>query len=334
MMVTYRKLYEEGRKALRDAGIEDADLDARILLEEVCGTNLQTLLVYPDREIDDGRAERYRAFIRRRASHEPTAMILGKWDFCGLTFRVTADTLIPEQDTERLVEVAVEAAEKRMKKLSESFVPGGTVPKVSADRPYRILDLCTGSGCILLSLLHFLPEAEGIGTDLSEAALKVARENAESLGMEGRSAFLQGDLWDALKDTDGLDPDAERFQGEEIRGGHANAGNPDWFTEKYDLIVSNPPYIPTEVIPTLMPEVKSGEPYMALDGGTDGLAFYRRIIAEAGRHLKRSGIIIVESGFDEAGAIRELFEQNGFGNVRIYQDYGGRDRVVAAEDFY
>lgn len=308
-MAKYRELYEEGREALRDAGIEDADLDARILLEEVCGTNLQTLLVYPERDVDETRADRYCGFIRRRAAHEPTAMILGKWDFCGLTFQVTKDTLIPEQDTERLVEVAVEAAGKRQ---------------------IRILDLCTGSGCILLSLLHFLPDAVGIGTDLSDAALAVAKKNAERLGLGGRSVFLQGDLWDALKSS-GISDSCSSAAVENNTGNPPEQGETDrWYGMEFDLIVSNPPYIPTKVIPTLMPEVKSGEPYMALDGGTDGLDFYRRIIAEAGRHLKPSGIIIVESGFDEADTIRKLFEEAGFCDVKIYQDYGGKDRVVKA----
>ena len=212
-------------------------------------------------------------------------MILGQWDFMGLTFRLNKSTLIPEQDTEVLVETALEELSGR--KLS--------------DAPLRILDLCTGSGCILLALLHELKRASGLGTDLSEEALEAAEENAKELGLSGRAELRQGDLWEPVGE------------------------------ERFDLIVSNPPYIPTEVIPTLEPEVCCGEPYAALDGGEDGMVFYRRILEEAARHLKPSGIIIVESGFDEAAGIVGLMEDQNLRNIRIVKDYGGLDRVVRAE---
>ena len=282
---TYRELYEEGRRILEQAGLPDAALDARLLLEEVCGTNLQTLLVSPERRISEEEEKKYRAFLQRRKDREPTAMILGQWDFMGLTFRLNKSTLIPEQDTEVLVETALEELSGR--KLS--------------DAPLRILDLCTGSGCILLALLHELKRASGLGTDLSEEALEAAEENAKELGLSGRAELRQGDLWEPVGE------------------------------ERFDLIVSNPPYIPTEVIPTLEPEVCCGEPYAALDGGEDGMVFYRRILEEAARHLKPSGIIIVESGFDEAAGIVGLMEDQNLRNIRIVKDYGGLDRVVRAE---
>ena len=224
----------------------------------------------------------YRAFIQRRKDREPTAMILGEWDFMGLTFRLNKSTLIPEQDTEVLVETALEELKRRG--LGEA--------------PLRILDLCTGSGCILLSLLHELGNSGGLGTDLSEEALEAARENAVRLGLQERAAFRQGDLWEPVGD------------------------------ERFDLIVSNPPYVPTEVIPTLEPEVRCGEPYAALDGGEDGLVFYRRIMREAAGHLKSSGIIIVESGFDEAPQIAALMQDQKLRGIRTVKDYGGLDRVV------
>ena len=208
--MTYRELYEEGRRILEQAGLPDAALDARFLLEEVCGTNLQTLLVFPEKKVTEEEVNQYRAFIQRRKDREPTAMILGEWDFMGLTFRLNKSTLIPEQDTEVLVETALEELKRRG--LGEA--------------PLRILDLCTGSGCILLSLLHELRNAGGLGTDLSEEALEAARENAVRLGLQERAAFRQGDLWEPVGD------------------------------ERFDLIVSNPPYVPTEVIPTLEPEVR------------------------------------------------------------------------------
>lgn len=279
---TYRELYEEGRRILEQAGLPDAALDARFLLEEVCGTNLQTLLVFPEKKVTEEEVNQYRAFIQRRKDREPTAMILGEWDFMGLTFRLNKSTLIPEQDTEVLVETALEELKRRG--LGED--------------PLRILDLCTGSGCILLSLLHELRNAGGLGTDLSEEALEAARENAVRLGLQERAAFRQGDLWEPVGD------------------------------ERFDLIVSNPPYVPTEVIPTLEPEVRCGEPYAALDGGEDGLVFYRRIMREAAGHLKPSGIIIVESGFDEAPQIAALMQDQKLRGIRTVKDYGGLDRVV------
>ena len=279
---TYRELYEEGRRILEQAGLPDAALDARFLLEEVCGTNLQTLLVFPEKKVTEEELNQYRAFIQRRKDREPTAMILGEWDFMGLTFRLNKSTLIPEQDTEVLVETALEELKRRG--LGEA--------------PLRILDLCTGSGCILLSLLHELRNAGGLGTDLSEEALEAARENAVRLGLQERAAFRQGDLWEPVGD------------------------------ERFDLIVSNPPYVPTEVIPTLEPEVRCGEPYAALDGGEDGLVFYRRIMREAAGHLKPSGIIIVESGFDEAPQIAALMQEQKLRGIRTVKDYGGLDRVV------
>lgn len=279
---TYRELYEEGRRILEQAGLPDAALDARFLLEEVCGTNLQTLLVFPEKKVTEEEVNQYRAFIQRRKDREPTAMILGEWDFMGLTFRLNKSTLIPEQDTEVLVETALEELKRRG--LGEA--------------PLRILDLCTGSGCILLSLLHELRNAGGLGTDLSEEALEAARENAVRLGLQERAAFRQGDLWEPVGD------------------------------ERFDLIVSNPPYVPTEVIPTLEPEVRCGEPYAALDGGEDGLVFYRRIMREAAGHLKPSGIIIVESGFDEAPQIAALMQDQKLRGIRTVKDYGGLDRVA------
>lgn len=279
---TYRELYEEGRRILEQAGLPDAALDARFLLEEVCGTNLQTLLVFPEKKVTEEEVNQYRAFVQRRKDREPTAMILGEWDFMGLTFRLNKSTLIPEQDTEVLVETALEELKRRG--LGEA--------------PLRILDLCTGSGCILLSLLHELRNAGGLGTDLSEEALEAARENAVRLGLQERAAFRQGDLWEPVGD------------------------------ERFDLIVSNPPYVPTDVIPTLEPEVRCGEPYAALDGGEDGLVFYRRILKEAAGHLKPSGIIIVESGFDEAAQIAALMQDQKLREIRTVKDYGGLDRVV------
>ena len=303
---SYRETYEEGRKRLEEIGLPDAALDARILLEEVCGTQMQTLLIHPERLVTEEELAAYQEFVDRRAQREPTAMILGKWDFMGLTFQLNGSTLIPEQDTERLVEVVLESVEGG--NLADTG--GATAENFAKEEPMqgqgkrasaRILDLCTGSGCILLSLLHFLPEASGLGTDLSSEALEAAVRNRESLGLERRAALRQGDLWEPVGE------------------------------ERFDIIVSNPPYVPTRVIPTLEPEVRCGEPYAALDGGEDGLDFYRSILEKAAEHLTPGGWIFLESGFDEAADICRLMEENGFTKIRVYQDYGGLDRVVAGE---
>ena len=354
MSVQYRELYDEGRRVLEAVPIPDAALDARLLLEEACGTDLQTLLVYPDRPVEDEMSERYRALIGRRRRREPTAMILGEWEFMGLPFKVTKDTLIPEQDTEVLVEAALarmgsaqglpfgQSEMRTSLSCRRGSSRGSGADTEDGNRPggpdgmrtVRILDLCTGSGCILLSLLHFLPQADGIGTDISEGALSVAAENAKTLGLSGRALFYQGDLWNALpRMEDGL-----------AAAEHPEDGMPVAFPAegpyaaqeigaagRFDLIVSNPPYVPTPVIPTLEPEVRCGEPYAALDGGADGLDFYRRIIPNAPRYLKKGGLLVLEAGFDEAADIRAMMERAGFTQIRIDKDCGGLDRVVSGE---
>ena len=279
MAYTYREVSQEGTGMLDF--LPDARIDARRLLEHVCGTSIQTLLADPDRPVSRQEYEKYQELIARRQQREPLAYILGEQEFMGLSFRVSPHVLIPGQDTENLVEEA-------MRELTDGS---------------RILDLCTGSGCILLSLLQYSNHNSGIGTDLSPEALAVAEENGKRLGLSGRAAWLQGDLFEALE------------------------GLPE---EKFDLIISNPPYIPTEVIGTLEPEVKDREPRMALDGGQDGLDFYRRILTEAWKHLYISGSVMLEIGYDQGDAVRQLMEECGYHDIRIIKDYAGNDRVAAA----
>lgn len=289
---TYRQLYQAGRKLLEEG--EDAALDARLLLEEVCGTDLQTLLVFPERPVTEEEISAYEALLERRRRHEPTAMILGKTEFMGLPFIVTKDVLIPEQDTEVLVEQALSFI-----KSSQCQAP------LKNDKPLKILDLCTGSGCILLSFLHhFGYAAEGVGCDLSERALSVAKKNegklraAGLLSGEQKVEWKAGDLFAPLED------------------------------ERFDMILSNPPYIPTKVIGTLPEEVRLGEPFMALDGGEDGLSFYRRIAGGIRFHLKPNGIIILETGYDQGESVPRIFRDAGYEDIRVVKDYGGNDRVV------
>ena len=284
--MTYREAYNIGVARLEASLPENPDrkLDARLLLEASCGTDYQTLLADGnERLVTDEEFRRYETMLERRSGHEPVAYILGAQDFMGLPFFVTRDVLIPNQDTENLVEEAMKEVHAGM----------------------RILDLCTGSGCILLSLLHYSADTTGVGTDLSAAALRVAAENGGRLGLSDRAVWKQGDLYEALAGAES--------------------------SSKFDLIVSNPPYIPTAVIGTLMPEVAEMEPRMALDGGEDGLGFYRRILAGARDVLKIGGVLMMETGFDEAADVASMMRQSGFLDLQIIRDYGGQDRIVRGE---
>ena len=269
----YRELYRMGKDRLMEAKIPEAELDARLLLEEVCGTDRNDLLVHGDREIAPEQSERYLDFIHRRQKHEPLQQITGYQEFMGLRFKVTPDVLIPRQDTEILVEEVMR------------YVHDGM----------HILDMCTGSGCILLSLLKYSNDCEGTGCDISEPALKVAEGNAKELSLN--ASFVQSNLF------------------ENISG-------------KYEFIVSNPPYIPTGVIPTLMEEVRDHEPVSALDGREDGLYFYREIVEKAGEYLYPGGMLFFEIGYDQAEKVSSLMRKAGYQEVTVCKDLAGLDRVV------
>ena len=272
--MNYTEAFLLGMQKLKEAQLEEAQLDARLLLEEICGTDHNTLLCHGDREVSEKEEEQYRKAIEQRAQHVPLQHILGYQDFMGLRFHVNEHVLIPRQDTEILVEEA-------MRYLHDGM---------------RILDLCTGSGCILLSLLHYSNDCEGVGVDISQEALQVAAQNAELLGI--KADFLKSDLYEKV-------------------------------TGKFDLLVSNPPYIERKVIPTLMEEVREYDPYIALDGGEDGLDFYRRIIGGAQDYLKRGGQILMEIGSGQAQAVSELLREAGFKEINVCRDFAGLDRVVS-----
>ena len=272
--MNYTEAFLMGMQKLKEAQIGEAQLDARLLLEEVCGTDHNTLLCHGDREVSEAEEEQYRKALEQRAVHVPLQHLLGYQDFMGLRFQVSEYVLIPRQDTEILVEEA-------MRYLHDGM---------------RILDLCTGSGCILLSLLHYSNDCEGVGVDISQEALQVAAQNAELLGI--KADFLKSDLYEKV-------------------------------TGKFDLLVSNPPYIERKVIPTLMEEVREYDPYIALDGGEDGLDFYRRIIGGAQDYLKRGGQILMEIGSGQAKAVSELLREAGFKEIDVCRDFAGLDRVVS-----
>ena len=276
--MTYRECYEQGCRTLQAAGIEEATLDARLLLEAVCGTDRNDLLVHGEQPVMPQAEEKYLHWIRQRAEHIPLQQLTGEQDFMGLTFSVNEHVLIPRQDTEILVEEVLKELHDRM----------------------RILDMCTGSGCILLSLLHYSNDCEGLGVDLSAEALEVAGRNVLKVLTPEKAEhahFLQSDLF------------------EKVEG-------------KFEIIVSNPPYIASAKVDKLMPEVRDHEPRMALDGTEDGLHFYRRIIKEAGKHLVNSGMLFFEIGYDQGQAVSELMRASGYREVQVVQDYAGLDRVV------
>lgn len=270
----YAKLYQIGKEQLQKAGITDAELDARLLLEFICHTDRNALYAHGDQEIEDEKMHDFLQLIEKRAVHVPLQHLTGEQNFMGLDFLVNEHVLIPRQDTEILVE-------EIMRDLHDGI---------------RILDMCTGSGCILLSLLHYSNDCSGVGVDVSEDALAVARQNADRLA-EKQAVFIQSDLFEKVEGS-------------------------------FDLIVSNPPYIRSQEIAGLMPEVREHEPHLALDGKDDGLHFYREIIKGAMPHLKRGGQLFFEIGYDQGEAVQALLAANGYTEIAVVKDYAGLDRVV------
>ena len=273
--MTYQQLYAFGKETLREAGVLESDLDARLLLEHACGITRSDLYAHGDAQADEKQGATFRELIQKRAQRIPLQHLTGTQDFMGLSFRVNENVLIPRQDTEILVEEV-------MKDLH-----GGSA----------ILDLCTGSGCILISLLNYSNDCHGVGVDLSKAALEVARENAGRLIPDKDYTFLEGDLF------------------EKVEG-------------KFDVLTSNPPYIPSKVVDELMPEVREHEPRMALDGLEDGLHFYRRILQECPPYLNGGANVFFEIGHDQGKAVSDLMKEAGFMEVQVIKDYAGLDRIA------
>ena len=276
--MTFREALNWGKEKLQHAGIPEYDLDAWLLLEHVSGLSRAMYFVRDREEMEESCREQYEEAIRKRESRVPLQHITGVQEFMGYEFHVNEHVLIPRQDTEILVEEADRAADDTGAK--------------------RILDVCTGSGCILLSLLKMNENRTGTGSDLSEPALKMAEENRRLLEIpEERAAFVQSDLFERIEGT-------------------------------YDMIVSNPPYIRTEEIRKLQEEVRLHDPYGALDGKEDGLYFYRRIISEAGGYFEHQGTLLFEIGYDQAEDVKRLMEEAGYSQIYVKKDLAGLDRVV------
>lgn len=273
--MTYKKDLEKGTEILKNAGIAECGRDAELLLMYVTGKDRTFLLTYGDSEEMDSRDEdEYLSLIGKRAEHIPLQLLTGETDFMGLRFFVSEDVLIPRIDTEFLVEEAL----------------------IHINDGADVLDMCTGSGCILLSLMKYKNDINGVGADISEHALNLARKNAESLGISN-ARFVHSDLF-----TD-------------IQG-------------KYDHILCNPPYIRSGEIGSLMEEVRLHEPVNALDGGEDGLIFYRRIAEDARDHLVNGGSMIFEIGYDQGDEVSGILKEAGYGHIEVLKDYSGNERVV------
>jgi release factor glutamine methyltransferase len=270
-------------KELDAAGLESAELDARILIGEVVRLDLTGLIASASRSITAAEAARLETFARRRIAGEPVARILSRKEFWGLPLRLSPATLVPRPDTETVVELALEIAREQ-----------------ASERAFRIVDIGTGTGAILLALLHELPDACGVGTDISLEALQTARSNAADLELASRAAFVACDYAGALSGT-------------------------------FDLIVSNPPYIRSSDIAGLATEVRDHDPHQALDGGADGLAAYRAVIPQAGRLLKPGGTLVVEAGRGQGGDIEALMTAAGLTIDRPPKtDLAGIARAVSA----
>ena len=285
-MRTYKELLEEGYQILNSAEIEEARLDAWLLLEFAADIKRAWYYAHMDETAEADVAEQYRQLCEKRAQHIPLQHLTGQAYFMGYEFYVDDRVLVPRQDTETLVEEAVSH-------LRELPAP-------------KILDMCTGSGCILLSLLMELPQASGTGADVSADALEVAKENTRRLGLEKRAELIQSDLFSA-----------------------------DYFEKnsrkkcmEYDMLISNPPYIRTADIDRLMDEVRLHDPRLALDGKADGLYFYEKITEQAGKHLKPGGWLIYEIGCDQAKDVAEIMKKKGFVQIEVKKDLAGLDRIV------
>ena len=272
--MTYKEAYKQCIEKLNNASVPDYESDTRLLFQYILEADRSFMFMHGDDEVDDKKLSDLFDAVALREKRIPLQHITGYQNFMGLEFKVTKDVLIPRFDTECLVEEAM---------------------LVCADGD-KVLDVCTGSGCILISLMSYKNDISGYGIDISEKALNVAKENATAMGKA--PSFIVSDLFEACTERE------------------------------FDIIVSNPPYIRSDVIPTLMPEVKDYDPILALDGGDDGLIFYRRIVSESRDFLKKGGYLLVEIGNDQGDDVKALFEESGYLDVKVVKDLCGNDRVV------
>ena len=272
--MTYREAIVLGESILRKADIVDAKTDSWLLLAMACKINHTYYYMHIDEEMTEEQAREFEVLIKKRAERVPLQYITGEQEFMGLTFHVNSNVLIPRQDTETLVEEALKVVRPGMK----------------------IMDMCTGSGCVLISILKNAHDIEGIGYDISKQAINVAKENAKL--NEVPAVFERSDLFEDVVEND------------------------------FDVIVSNPPYIPTDVIATLMPEVAEFEPREALDGKGDGLYFYSKILEQCKNYMKPDGYVLFEIGCKQGDSVSTMMRLAGFSEVHVIKDLARNDRVV------
>lgn len=303
MMATIQELLNIGKEKLESTGNEYAKYERKVLLEEVLGCNYMFMLMNPDEEVSVEKEEAYLHLIEERCKHYPLQYLLGCAHFMDYTFVVNENVLIPRNDTEILVETASEILGSVLQgKVFEKC--GNTDLELpmenhedtaNVDKIYKVLDLCCGSGCIGISLKLYHKDIDLTLSDVSQGALEVTKQNLERHEVQAKVV------------CDNL------FAG---------------ITEQQDMIVSNPPYIESKVIDTLMPEVKEYEPMLALDGGEDGLDFYNQIIEEAPSHLNAGGWLLFEIGYNQGKSVSQKMMELGFKDVQVKKDYAGLDRVV------
>jgi len=272
---SYKELLELGKEKLRKSGVEEAALDAWYILEKVSGINRVEYFLHSEDEIDNNKVEEFLRLIERRSERIPLSYVIGTRDFMGFTFKVNENVLIPEQETELLVEAVIK------------YCKGKTV-----------LDMCTGSGCIAISISLLGEPDIVVASDISDKALEVAKKNAELL-KASKVKFVKGDLFENI-------------------------------TGSFDIIVSNPPYIETHIIEKLEPEVRDYIPRLALDGDKDGLKFYKNITKKTIKYLNKNARIFYEIGYNQSEAVADILLENGFGEIKIIKDFSGLDRIVTA----
>ncbi len=279
--MSYKELLKEITERLKATNVPEAESDAWRLFEGITGFNRAHFFMVGNEEITDfAIIEKARLQTEKRVEGCPVQYITGVQEFYGFEFEVSKDTLIPRFDTELLVEETAKYSEGK-----------------------SVLDMCTGTGCILIALAKTAGIKKGVGCDISEGAVELAKRNACRNHAEDKTVFFAGDLFNALKGT-------------------------EYENEKFDIIVSNPPYIKTAVIDTLSASVRDYEPRTALDGSEDGLWFYRRITKEATCSLNDNGILAYEIGYDQGSEVTALMLEQGFTEVRVIKDYAGLDRIV------
>ena len=279
--LTYRQMCHNGAAILADAGITDAEYDSFALLEYITGMDRTAYILNGSKSVPEDIAERYDAVIDRRSSHIPLQHITGQAWFYGRSFNVNSDVLVPRQDTEVLVSEALKVINAKD----------------------SVLDMCTGSGCIIITLALEKKLGRALGADISEAALKVASGNREKLGADDVT-FVKSNIFSDINVND---------------------------DELFDVIVSNPPYIATGEIETLTEEVRIHDPYIALDGLDDGLHFYREITQQSMNYIKSGGWLLYEIGCTQAHDVSDIMSEYGYSNIKVIKDLAGLDRVVMGQ---